>query len=266
MSTIDKASHYRDFVDAVGPDTVKFLHAIVSQDIAGMVDGDVQWSFLLTPQGRVVSHFRVHRIAEDHLILDIEAGFGAGLESALRRYLIRTKCVLTLISDQFAVWSRVQPEKSESSDIRVVSAHPLLGGVDMFGHDESRAVSVSAPYEEARIGAGVPAMGKELNESSIPNGTGLLQWAVNFKKGCYLGQELVERIDSRSGNTPARLVRLVFSNPPMVDVESVERPALTVTSTSPHDDVWVGLGWASRTVAVGDTVNGALVVSEVGAA
>jgi tRNA-modifying protein YgfZ len=265
VSTVDTATHYRDFVEAVGSDSVKFLHAIVSQDIAGMADGDVRWSFLLTPQGRVVSHFRVHRLAEDHLFLDVEAGFGAGLEAALRRYLIRTKCVLTLIPEQLTIWSQMQPQNSESLDVRVVSAHPLLGGADTFG-SESTAVSVSSLYDEARIVAGLPAMGAELNESSIPNGTGLLPWAVNFKKGCYLGQELVERIDSRSGTTPSRLVRLAFSDRPSVAVESEERSPLTVTSLAAHNEGWVGLGWASRTVAVGETVNGAMVVAEVGAA
>jgi tRNA-modifying protein YgfZ len=263
VSTVLTAIHYRDVVDVVGPDSVKFLHAIVSQDIAGMADGDVRWSFLLTPQGRVVSHFRVHRLAEDHLILDVEAGFGAGLESVLRRYLIRTKCVLTLIPEQFTVWSQVQPQNSESVGVRVVSAHPLLGGADTFGR-ESTAVSVLSLYDEVRIVAGLPAMGAELNESSIPNGTGLLQWAVNFQKGCYLGQELVERIDSRSGTTPSRLVRLAFSDRPSVREESEERSTLTVTSFAAHNNGWLGLGWAARSVVVGETVNGVLVVAEVG--
>lgn len=265
-SGVVMAFRLRDFIDVDGPDSVKFLHAIVSQDIAGMVDGDLRWSFLLTPQGKVVSHFRVRRLAEDRLSLDIEAGFGAALEATLRRYLIRTKCTLTLKADQLVFWSLVEPESAESPADEIIGAHPLLGGFDVVRAETSPG-SVGSPgseFEVIRIRAGCPAMGAELNDSSIPNGTGLLRWAVSFTKGCYLGQELVERIDSRGGSAPARLVRLTFLTPPSL-ADPEKSKAITVTSVAPEGDAWVGLGWASRSVAVGDTVDGAYVVADVGA-
>ncbi len=258
----------RDVIDAVGPDSVKFLHAIVSQDIASMTDGETRWSFLLTPQGRVVSHFRVVCVDAEHLSLDIEAGHGALLESSLRRYLIRTKCTLTLRADQISWWFPDRAVVSEVADASVVDAHPLLGGVDVFGlADAPRDAADSAEAQRRRVVAGFPAMGTELDETSIPNGTGLLEWAVSFSKGCYLGQELVERIDSRSGSTPARLVRLSFAEPREPDASDDEQKrSVRVTSVVADGSKRVGLGWAARTVAVDDTVDGALVVAEVGKA
>ncbi len=258
----------RDVIDAVGPDSVKFLHAIVSQDIASMTDGETRWSFLLTPQGRVVSHFRIVRVNAEHLSLDIEAGHGALLESSLRRYLIRTKCTLSLRADQTA-WSfpsAAEIEMSAPDGVFVVEAHPLLGGVEVFGLTvpPSNAGDAEAT-ENRRVVAGLPAMGRELDDSTIPNGTGLLDWAVNFSKGCYIGQELVERIDSRSGTTPARIVRVAFDTNRAPDLsEGEQRRSLRITSVAPDGTGWVGLGWAARTVAVGDTVDGARVVAEVG--
>jgi tRNA-modifying protein YgfZ len=259
--TVATAFHARDFIDVEGPDSIKFLHAIVSQDIAGMVDDEVRWSFLLTPQGRVVSHFRVRRVTEDHLTLDVEAGFGSALESTLRRYLIRTKCTLTLKPDLVMQWSRPEPQNVESATAEILRAHPLLGGFDVLTPKGSP--SGHEGFDAARIVAGLPAMGSELNESSIPNGTGLLRWAVSFTKGCYLGQELVERIDSRGGSAPARMVRLKFATQPSgADLEGSK--ALAVTSVAADGDAWVGLGWAARSVAIGDTIDGAQVVAEVG--
>lgn len=269
----------RDVIDAIGPDTVKFLHAIVSQDIASMTDGETRWSFLLTPQGRVVSHFRVVRIDGENLSLDVEAGHGALLESSLRRYLIRTKCTLTLRADQLTWWFPDSSDAVALENGRVVEAHPLLGGVEVFGLSTVPAGAEDfASSQRNRVIAGLPAMGAELDDRSIPNGTGLLPWAVSFSKGCYIGQELVERIDSRSGTTPARLVRLSFAEPPDTDdaddadrVDEVgrvddrhQKRSLRVTSVAANGAAWVGIGWAPRSVAVGDVVDGALVVGEVG--
>jgi tRNA-modifying protein YgfZ len=270
---------FRDVIEAVGPDTVKFLHAIVSQDVAAMVDDEVRWSFLLTPQGRVVSHFRIHRITADHLTLDVEAGHGESLMGSLRRYLIRTKCTLTLTTAVRTAWTNTD---SEDEGGRVVPAHPLLGGFDRFYESEivpnpegaagssepiDATVSVSS-FEEFRVAAGLPQLGAELDEQSIPNGTGLLPWAVNFTKGCYIGQELVERIDSRSGNTPSRLVRLVVSGevPPASAAEEAEKSPLRVTSVAHVGGSWVGLGWAARSLALGQTVGSATIGADVGLA
>ena len=258
----------RDVIDAVGPDSVKFLHAIVSQDIESMADGETRWSFLLTPQGRVVSHFRAVRVNAEHLSLDIEAGHGALLESSLRRYLIRTKCTLSLRADQIA-WSfpNATAVETSSEDGRlVVDAHPLLGGAEVLGltGPPSNAGDAEAT-EHRRVVSGLPAMGRELEDSTIPNGTGLLAWAVSFSKGCYIGQELVERIDSRSGTTPARIVRVALDVKPAPDLSaSDQKRSLRITSVAPEGTSWAGLGWAARSVAVGDIVEGARVIAEVG--
>ncbi len=66
-----------------------------------------------------------------------------------------------------------------------------------------------ADYEVARIEAGVPVMGRELDESTIPAEAGVVDRSVSFTKGCYTGQELVARIDSRGGNVPRRLRGIV---------------------------------------------------------
>jgi folate-binding protein YgfZ len=65
-------------------------------------------------------------------------------------------------------------------------------------------------YEAWRIAAGVPRMGAELDERTIPAEAGVVDRSVSFTKGCYTGQELVARVDSRGSSTPRRLRSIVL--------------------------------------------------------
>jgi tRNA-modifying protein YgfZ len=69
--------------------------------------------------------------------------------------------------------------------------------------------------EALRIDAGIPAMGAELTADTIPGEAGaeVIARSVSFTKGCYTGQELVARIDSRGGRTPRRLAHVVVDGP-----------------------------------------------------
>jgi tRNA-modifying protein YgfZ len=183
-----------DRIDAVGPDTVKFLHSLVSQNIADLAIGSGAWTFLLQPQGKVTSFAFALRLAEEHVVLLAEAGFGEALHIALSRYRIRTKCELALNLGSSALVSFADGVPTFSV---TETPEPFAGG-------EGPAI-----YNTARIVNGWPIQPNEISESTIPNETGVLRQSVNFTKGCYVGQELVERIDSRAATTPRRLVRLV---------------------------------------------------------
>lgn len=235
----------RDVIDAVGPDTVKFLHSQLSQDIATMTAGEVRWSFLLQPTGKMVALLRVVRHADgDGVTLDTDAGHGDAVLAALSRFKIRTKCELSLRpSVPFAAtWTARLPDLVEES-----------------AHGE--------PDDQfAAIAHGFPAWGAELGEGTIPNATGLVGDAVNFTKGCYTGQELVERIDSRGANLPRRLVGIDLAGASTVGDLFVDgAPAGTMTSvaTDPSTGVVVALGYIARAVAIGDVVTSVEGVSGV---
>lgn len=105
----------------------------------------------------------------------------------------------------------------------------------------------------ARIERRWPAMGQELDDATIPNAAGINDVTVSFTKGCYTGQELVARVDSRGNNTPTSL-RLLRANAGALVVGSVvgESDKPTVRVTSADDDV--ALAWVARSVAVGEIV------------
>lgn len=228
------ATLVRDVVVAVGPDTVKFLHSQLSQDLVSMAVGDVRWAFLLQPTGKLVALLRVVRSSEEAVILDTDAGHGEAVIDALARFKIRTKCDLTLRANvSFAAsWTSRFPELVEAAGALPETVSDL-----------------------AAVVRGFPRWGTELTDSTIPNATGLVDRAASFTKGCYTGQELVERIDSRGGNVPRRLVGVAVE----ASVEELGGDAtlmlggtavgeLTSVRSDPRTSQSVALAYVSRTV------------------
>jgi folate-binding protein YgfZ len=93
---------------------------------------------------------------------------------------------------------------------------PGFSGFDLIGPapafpDGVRRCDLGA-WEVARIEAGLPVMGKEVTEKTIPAEANLVERSVSFTKGCFTGQELVARLDSRGTNVAKRLCGIVLDD------------------------------------------------------
>ncbi len=186
----------RDLLVVSGPDTTKYLQGQLSNDIARLADGASCWSFLLEPSGKMGHLLRAYRVGPEMIELDLDAGTGAAAEARLRRFLIRTKVTIE--------------QGSALVDLEGAGAGVALVGWWNEG-THRRSDELPSPPESiaaARVAAGWPAAGAEITDGMIPGETGLVPVAVSFTKGCYTGQELVARIDSR-GNSVPHLVRRV---------------------------------------------------------
>ncbi len=211
----------RDVVTATGPDTEAFLQGQLSQDVAAMAVGDSAPSFLLQPMGKVDAWLRVTRTADDTFLLDVDAGHGEAMLTRLSRFKLRTKSDLTLETwtikavradgrEHDVVWAAgIEPPDGAVAVVGVdeswgpIAGHDILGPTCTLATDDREASA--ADFETLRVLAGVPAMGAELTEDTIPAEAGVVEQSVSFTKGCYTGQELVARIDSRGGNVPKHL-------------------------------------------------------------
>jgi folate-binding protein YgfZ len=202
----------RDVVWIDGPDAATFLQGQVSQDVVGMAIGESRSTLLLQPQGKVASWGRITRTEEDRYSFDVEEGWGAETLARLERFRLRVKAELSIDADVEMVAVRDEPvaEGLAAGATRVLAvAWPGVEGADLVG---SAAVA-TADHEQLELGrirAGMPRLGAELDEHTIPAEAGeqLIEATVDFTKGCYVGQELVARVDSRGSNTPRRLRRL----------------------------------------------------------
>ena len=208
----------RDVVLATGPDALTYLQGQLSQDLATLAVGDSAWSLLLTPQGHLVALLRVTRTDDDAFALDTDAGAGPDVLARLQRFLLRTRCELAPVP-----WTclavrgpdAAAPASRPGEAWVVVPETPGSGGYDLLGPDVALPAGVEpgdpAAYEALRIESGVPRMGSELGERTIPAEAGIVDRSASFTKGCYTGQELVARIDSRGGNVPRRLRGLLLA-------------------------------------------------------
>jgi folate-binding protein YgfZ len=213
----------RDFVVARGPDALAYLDSQLSQDVKPLAVGGSVWSLLLQPAGRVDGLLRVTRTADDEFVLDVDGGYGAAMLVRLDRFRIRVKVELELLP-----WRCVAVRGPDAATAAASAAAAHAGtsavrswwadseAVDLLGPDpqppEGIAAADRSRLDQARIRAGWPAMGAELTDRTIPGETGpLLDVAVSFTKGCYPGQELVERMNSRGAAAP-RLLRRVHAS------------------------------------------------------
>jgi anthranilate synthase component 1 len=238
----------RDAVRAEGPDTARFLQGQLSQDVEALAVGQSAWSFLLQPQGKVDAWLRVSRTGPEHFVLDVDAGFGDAVLTRLRRFLVRTKCELTA-----AEWDFVAVRGPGAGQVDVVASivddpgWPGVPGVDLLGERILELQGVpqcsADTFEALRIWAGVPRMGTEIDERTMPGETGLVDRGVSFTKGCYTGQELVARVDSRGNNVPRLLRHLAAAQPVPAgsELRQDQKPVGVVTSA-----MTVVLGGESR--------------------
>ena len=250
----------RDVVQAAGPDTAMFLQGQLSQDVASVPLGGSTWSLLLQPSGKVDAWLRLTRDEDEVFVLDVEGGWGERLTQRLERFKLRTKCEL----EQIDGWRCVAVRNAKPADAADATVRPIVWpgteGYDLLGPDVEPPPHVqlaSDPdvYERARIEAGVPALGHELTDATIPVEAGqwLIDASVSFTKGCFTGQELVARIDSRGGNAPRPIRGLRIDGPAAIGDEVIVdgKVAGTVTSAAPSEDATVALAPLSRTVAAG---------------
>ncbi len=262
----------RDVIEAVGPDAAAFLHGQLSQDVANLAEGTSAYSLLLQPQGKVVAWLRVTRLGAERFLLDVDAGYADAVLARLNRFKLRTRCELTPLAG-WTCWAvrngagalpaaaSVPPVGGMAPDAR----WPGIAGVDRLGPLEGNEPLPDVPtvgtdrYAAARIDAGVPAMGHELDEDTIPaeGGQWLIDVSVSFTKGCYTGQELVARVDSRGNNTPRRLHALVAASAcpatgSALRLEGAEVGVVTSAVPGHHR----GLGYLKRSAEGAATVEG----------
>lgn len=255
----------RDAVRVAGPEAAAFLHGQLSQDILTLSAGDAAESLVLSPQGKVDALVRVLRMAEDDFLLDVDAGFAEALVARLNRFKLRTKADIDVVPGWSVVAVRGAASPSPpSADSLAATAVVAVPGAILSGFDVCGTAELSVPagvqecgeaaYEALRIEAGLPRMGRELTGATIPAEAGIVERTVSFTKGCYTGQELVARIDSRGGNVVRHLRGIVGEGlevPSLGDVIVVDGERLgevTSAAFSPGFGQWVALGYVHRRV------------------
>jgi tRNA-modifying protein YgfZ len=255
----------RDVLRVAGPEAIAYLQGQLSQDVDTLAVGSSARSFVLQPTGKVDAWVRVTRIAADEVVVDVDRGHGEALAARLRRFLLRTKAEIDALDWRVLAIrgpgaAEAVPAELGNDTLVVPAGWPGVVGVDLLGRAVAPPIGVpevdASAYESLRVRSGVPRMGAELTGATIPAEAG--QWvidaSVSFTKGCFTGQELVARIDSRGGHVPRRLRGLIADageQPPVgasVVVEGAEVGKVTSAAPAPGTGRPLALAYVGRAV------------------
>jgi tRNA-modifying protein YgfZ len=223
----------RGVVKVVGDSARTFLHGLVTADLLNLKDGEARYCALLTPQGKIVADFLAAEApAKDGggFFLDVPRTLIPALVEKLNLYKLRAKVIVEDLSEilgVLAVWDGAALPSPRTKDaIGLCFLDPRLPALGLrvmlpphlaaSAASELGAALVDAgDYEAHRIALGVPSGGVDFAYGdAFPHEADMDQLAgVDFAKGCYVGQEVVSRMEHR-GTARTRAVPLLFDGAP----------------------------------------------------
>jgi tRNA-modifying protein YgfZ len=216
----------RGVVKVSGETARDFLNGLVTTDVARLQPGLGRFGALLTPQGKITVDFLVTEAPAGHgggFLIDCPKPLAQALATKLTFYRLRAKVEIQNLSDSMGVLAAWDGEPAVRPDLTFTDPrNPRLGlrifvpaelaqkAADLIGAD----MVDSSVYEAHRIALGVPRGGLDfIYGDAFPHETNMDRLAgVDFDKGCYVGQEVVSRMQHR-GTARTRTVRLDLDGP-----------------------------------------------------
>jgi tRNA-modifying protein YgfZ len=217
-------------VGVCGPDAADYLQRMVSNDVEAVGVGESCDALLLTAKARIIAPLRVLRRGDDDFLLLTEPELGDRVAAELARMRFAAKCEIAF--EEHESWL-------------------VLGGDEMIDDRPEGDEVTEEEAERARIEAGRPRWGNELDETILPAEAGLDDTHISFTKGCYPGQEPIARLHYR-GHVNRRLrVIDVADAEPGDEIEHGGKTVGRVTSAVPG----IALGYVRAEVPEGAELN-----------
>ena len=281
-----------------GRDRQSFLQGQVTNDILSLTPGSGCYAFQCDATGHVLSDMRV-LCGENFLLLDIEPGFGCVVQANLEKHLVMERVKIAPYETQnFFLWGEnIITELSELSELSkleekyglsnrsdwtegqhystddfILCATKLVKDFGFTLYTSNTNTTQNVPgwllpctelteniLDNYRIEAGIPRYGIDIDAKVLAPETGQALRAIHYKKGCYIGQEIIARLDAR-GHTNRSfagfyLTETVPQNTPLF-VEGKEIGRITSSCLSPTLGTLIGLGYIRNEFAEpGNKVN-----------
>ena len=233
----------RGVIEVAGPDARELLHRLVTNDVEGLSPGKARYCALLTPQGKILVDFFIVSAPDatqrDRFLLDCPAELAADLTKRLTLYKLRAKASVANLSEVLEATPLLQAPDGGDAALIVFAdpRHAALGFRAIGPRDVVAALRGLAEIVNARrVEAGVPEGGVDfLYNDAFPHEANLdLTHGVDFKKGCYVGQEVVSRMQHR-GTARKRVLPVWFEGAapaPGTEIFAADLPVGTTGSSA----------------------------------
>jgi aminomethyltransferase len=284
-------TNWHAIIELTGPDRLRYLNAIVSNDVKNLAAGEGRLALLLNPQGRILAELEIYALA-DRLITLSHCSLRARTVETLDKYIIMDDVTLNDVSEKMGSFAIEGPQAARTLDhaynlgiaempslaIRSVHIDSMPCEIIRRSHFGYVGMEVVAPQkslkqiwenllalvrlrgglpvgmkalETLRLEVGIPFYPVDFNDTVIPHEAAVETTHISFTKGCYTGQEIVERVRSR-GQVNRRRVRLKFSTaepPPAgtrLSADGKELGLVTSSAFSPKESTAIGMGYSRR--------------------
>ena len=205
-----------------GADRASFLHNMCTNDIRSLAPGGEREAFICDVKGKIVGHVLVFNQPEK-LLLGTVPGQAEKLIAHLDRYIITEDVKLTDATTDLAWWVLIGPNVTDASGnaLQILWPGGILGASPRDQPPETYGAAVGdGVWNTLRIESGLPLFGVDFDESNLPQEVGRNSQAINFRKGCYLGQETIARIDALGHvNKQLATVKFAGDEPPAPGAE-----------------------------------------------
>ncbi len=274
------------WIAVMGSDRVRWLNGMFTNSVEALEVGQGAYTFLLNAQGRIQGDATVWCSSEDLLLLETDRAQLQPMTELLERFIIMDDVELRAFPDEGKAVRVAGPQAPACLErlqlpaaigaltkethvawrghtLTVISAYsPVVPQFEVWSRDADAVAAVAAALNDAgvllvpdesfellRLLEGVPRFGVDIRDKDLPQETAQMR-ALHFNKGCYLGQEIVERIRSRgqvhrtfaqfmlAGDVPAPGTELFAEGKPV--------GVLTSVSAEPVDGAWLALGQVRR--------------------
>lgn len=247
----------RGVLEAKGPDRVKFLQAMLSNDVSGLGVGQARLSALLTVKGHVQALLRVVATPQA-LLLEMSRDLLGAVEATLNHYRVAAPVrfqalplrVIGVLGPEADTTLALDPGLAGRAMTKAAAQDLPAGGRVLYVSPEDEPVVEAAlvasgaslldraALDALRVEEGRAWFGVDVTEESLLHETGMLLEFASMTKGCYLGQEVVARLEGRGANVSKALRGLRLASPvaagTAVAADGAEVGRVTTAAVSPE--------------------------------
>lgn len=199
----------RAVIEITGAEAKSFLQRVITQGPQGVEPGKAMASALLTPQGKVIADLVLFDTGEGGLYVDIPGAQAEDLLKRFKLYKLRAEAEIGLRAELAVAQARGEEEDDLAAVAHAIAPDPRSGHMGRRAIVNAGGPVEQEAYDAARIAACLPECGKDYGPSEVfsTDVNHDLIGAINYKKGCFVGQEVASRMH-RKGGVRKRTIRL----------------------------------------------------------